>query len=286
VTDIGGERRVVKLYRREDVERYMCVGSGARNEGLLPAPLAGHVPALVGYGANADCEVAILELVAGEQPPAALWADQRTRAAGRMLGLIHSQVGDWFGSLDGAYRFDGLSAAFRRRWSVAMDLLRQLDAGLATAAEDWAAARLARLRARSGPRLVHGDYGSGNLIWRGPTSAVVLDWEHARYGDPGEDWAKILLAALFPERNGFGRQPATLVDLYAGWREATGHDLYRIAADLDLYLAYFAATLGAFLSSDGGARLDFLRALVTGRASARGLVDGLWSVGAAGVGAE
>jgi aminoglycoside phosphotransferase (APT) family kinase protein len=51
-----------------------------------------------------------------------------------------------------------------------------------------------RMRAGCGihteaPRLLHGDFWPGNVLWRGAELAAVLDWEDAALGDPLSDLA-------------------------------------------------------------------------------------------------
>jgi aminoglycoside phosphotransferase (APT) family kinase protein len=42
---------------------------------------------------------------------------------------------------------------------------------------------------RNPERLLHGDYWSGNVLWRGDELAAIIDWEDARVGDPLLDLA-------------------------------------------------------------------------------------------------
>ncbi len=47
------------------------------------------------------------------------------------------------------------------------------------------------------PRLLHGDFWPGNLLWRDGELAAIIDWEDAVYGDPLSDLAVSRLDALW-----------------------------------------------------------------------------------------
>jgi aminoglycoside phosphotransferase (APT) family kinase protein len=85
----------------------------------------------------------------------------------------------------------------------------------------WLAARVPPAAA---PRLVHGDFRNGNLIFR-PNEGVVavLDWELAHIGDPMEDLGWICVnpwrfGMVDKPVGGFGERE----DLYAGYEAASG----------------------------------------------------------------
>src|SRR5262249_24733536 len=91
---------------------------------------------------------------------------------------------------------------------------------------------------------------------------VALDWEHARWGHPVEDWAKMRLAETFAEPNGFTPDIWRTADIVAGaageaWTAGgTGNWLK------DFLLAYYAISLGVFFAGTPNARLEWVRRLV------------------------
>lgn len=258
-THLDGYPVVVKRYRFEETPRFKCIGSGARNEGLLPPSLGDLAPKLLAYCEDTEAEVAVLEQRHGLKLLADAIGSREATLAGETLGHIHSIQGAYFGSLDGHYRFDSEAEAFIPRWRVAMDLLGEVDGALARATDEWAAPQMRYMTRSISPRLVHGDFGPANLLWLDEHRLVaVLDWEHARYGDPMEDWAKILLACEFPEPNGFGNDSVVLGALVNGWLRFSGISQLSQDPVMDLYKAYFAATLGVFFGKAGEARLEWL----------------------------
>jgi len=73
------------------------------------------------------------------------------------------------------------------------------------------------------PRLVHGDFRNGNLMFRPEGVVAVLDWELAHVGDPMEDLGWICVnpwrfGAVDKPVGGFGERE----DLYAGYEAAGG----------------------------------------------------------------
>jgi hypothetical protein len=271
IVDIDGQKCCLKRYPHAETARYKVYGSGYLNESLLPDILSGDVPRIVRHGRTADDDYAYLELISGVCWPTADLTQAQVRACGFMLGKIHQQRGQWFGSLDGEHRYSSWPDSWRPRWEVMVSLLRDADSALADEVARWGTARLASLPITCGPRLVHGDYGPANLIWvTGRPMPRVIDWEHARFGHPAEDWAKILLAERFVEPNGF--RPASgswAHELWQGWQESwPDNECGEVLTEESLlfFMVYFAGTLGVFLDGAGGGRIDWISDALDGDA--------------------
>jgi aminoglycoside phosphotransferase (APT) family kinase protein len=69
---------------------------------------------------------------------------------------------------------------------------------------DWLAAR-ADTACHDPPRLLHGDFWPGNLLWVDDRLNAVLDWEDAAIGDPLSDVACTMLELTYP----FGARAAS-----------------------------------------------------------------------------
>jgi len=250
---------VLKRYAHTETERLKCIGSGARNEALLPNTLAGLAPSLLAFSSNNEEEIVVLSHHTGRNLQVEEIGPIEAQMSGEVLGQIHSVTGAFFGSLDGNYRFDTLSDAFAGRWNVAMRLLHGVDRGLAADVNTWALPLIRQLNIFWPPRLVHGDFGLSNLLWHPSRQMpIVLDWEHAHFGDPREDWAKIHLATRFLEPNGFGSDDVVLDTLWHGWLKTVRAIYLPAGPFMQLYEAYYAATLGVFFEGDGYNRLEWL----------------------------
>jgi len=249
----------VKTYSSVDTARFKCWGSGVANERTARRLLGDAVPQVVDVWADGEAEYARLEWLDGR--PLDLGAPADLVAAGRLLGAVHACTGTWWGSLDGAHRFGDQRAAFASRFQAGVRLLAGHEPALAARVEGWSAPRLAAAGWRGEPRLVHGDFGPNNLLRCGAV-VRVLDWEHARWGHPLEDWAKIRFAARFPEPNGFGAQQAALDLLAQGWTAVRGAPPPSAEPEGQLLEAYLAMCLGTFFPARPNPRLQWLADLV------------------------
>ncbi|MBX3061592.1 MAG: phosphotransferase [Anaerolineae bacterium] len=96
-----------------------------------------------------------------------------------------------------------------------------------------------QLAQRNQPTLLHGDYWSGNILWRDHQLIAVIDWEDARIGDPLADLAVTRLEMLWA----FG------IDAMHRFT-----DLYRTMTSLDFnnlpYWDLYAALRPAFKIAD------------------------------------
>jgi hypothetical protein len=269
ITELDGRICCLKKYPHAETARYKVYGSGYLNESLLPGALSAAVPRIICHGRTAHDDYAYMEFIDGRHRPAENLSQPEVHACGSMLGKIHQQRGRWFGSLNGEYRYTSWRDSWRPRWEVMIRLLRDADDALADKVNCWGKARLASLRETCDPCLVHGDYGPGNLIWveRRPLP-VVIDWEHARFGHPAEDWAKIFLAEIFREANGFSWAIGSCTSgLWQGWLDACeGNYLSEILTEeaLLFFLVYFAGTLGVFLDGARGGRIHWIRDVLDG----------------------
>ncbi len=86
----------------------------------------------------------------------------------------------------------------------------------------------------NGPRLLHGDYWPGNVLWQENRLAVVVDWEDAMVGDPLADLAIArsnlvwshgpgpcrAFTSRYAERTGFDLDGLWLWDIHAAWAMA------------------------------------------------------------------
>ena len=94
------------------------------------------------------------------------------------------------------------------------------------------------------PTLVHGDYHMGNLLFRGPEVAAVLDWEIAQLGQPLLDLA-CLCVMVARRRFGGDTAPGGSIDVeIADFVRLYGADPERMRWYLALSLYKYAAILG------------------------------------------
>ena len=235
-----------KTYSAQDTAKFKCWGSGAGNERWAAALLGDLVPAVRAVWADEYAEYAELSWIEGTVSTEL--AQENIHTAGCLLGRVHACRGTWWGSLDGRWRFNSATEAFADRFAAATRLLRRSDPELAYTVSAWSRRELPRLHLPGPPVLVHGDFGPGNIVF-GACSVHVIDWEHSRWGAAGEDWAKIRLAAEFPEPNGFGSSEK--VDaLAAGWATIHGRAAPLNATTEQFLLVYYAVCLGVFFTEN------------------------------------
>ena len=248
-----------KVYLFSETAQFKCFGSGHINESFLPSNIRAFTPRVLGTRKTAATEETYLSILPGNRLPGHLMNQRQVRVAGERLRNIHNIRGKWFGSLDGRYRFNNWKDAWGRRWEVMLKLVRSARSDLADDLENWGKQLLPEIDSQWEPCLVHGDYGPANLLWPSEKCAPwVLDWEHARYGHPAEDWAKLLVSQRFPEPNGFGEAQGSIpVAILEGWL-STGPFLSWSVELTALLCAYYLGSLGVFLDSEPSPRLDWL----------------------------
>ena len=101
-----------------------------------------------------------------------------------------------------------------------------------------------RVPAESAPTLVHGDYHLGNLLFRGPEVAAVLDWEIAQLGQPLLD-VGCLCVMVARRRFGGGTAPGGSIEVeIADFIRLYGADPVLMRWYLALSLYKYAAILG------------------------------------------
>jgi hypothetical protein len=254
-----------KVYPADESARFKCYGSGHLNEGRLPRVAATFAPALISATTGPGGDEAYLERLPG-MPLRVDQLDQRQAgAAGARLAAIHAARGEWYGSLDGTHRYADWAGSWTPRWKLMITLVAGLDWKLAADLDAWGRSKLSSVHDGTPPTLVHGDFGPANLLWSANDPRPwVIDWEHARFGHPAEDLAKMRLAELFPEANGFRLGDRTLLPaVEAAWREGGAVPAWPPHLE-HLLLAYFAGTLGVFLDPPPRPRLTWLRSMLTG----------------------
>lgn len=258
----AGREYALRRFLPEDTERFMCWGSGSANERLAADLLPGGVPA-AGEAWTTGGVTTTLQDWLPYPTLAQARVDARTGAlAGAALGAIHRLRGGAPGSLDGRHRFGRQSEAFGSRWRHALGLLGPERPALAEELAAWAAPRLAALPDGQEPRLVHGDFGPTNILLDpGGTACVAIDWEHARWGDPYEDLAKIRAARHFPEPNGFGADDGVWAALRRAWAEAAEVPWDCAREAMELYETYYVVCLSVFFDSAPNHRLRALEDL-------------------------
>jgi aminoglycoside phosphotransferase (APT) family kinase protein len=256
-----GSCTAIKTYPHSNTLRFKCWGSGASNERIARELLGDVVPSTLELWYDDAAEYARLEWIDGVHFDPARMDEADLVAAGRLLGRIHSTHGAGWGSLDGAYAYPDPASAFAARFAAAVALLAEHDVRLARQVSSWSLPLLAWVRWDGPSTLVHGDYGLANLIRR-QGRIHVLDWEHARWGHPEEDWTKIRLVSRFPEPSGFGRATEALPLLEEGWSAVTGRPAPRSEPAGTLLAVYFAMCLGTFFAVEPNPRLRWLRGLL------------------------
>jgi len=127
------------------------------------------------------------------------------------------------------------------RWAW---LMERAAADLTGRAPELGGLLAERVPAEGPPTLVHGDYHMGNLLFRGPEVAAVLDWEIAQLGQPLLDLACLCVMVARRRFDG-GTAPGGSIDLEIGdFIELYGADPEEMRWFLALSLYKYAAILG------------------------------------------
>jgi aminoglycoside phosphotransferase (APT) family kinase protein len=255
---VAGARWACKTYHYTDTEKFKCWGSGARNEEVARILLGEAVPIIGATWDDEEAEHVLIEWIDAEPLDPAVATRNQFIMAGKVLGRIHSHGNSYWGALDGSFRFENPTDALRSRIGASVRLLAATDPALADALTRWSDQQLSRVAWNERPSLIHGDFGVRNLLCSGVDHLYVIDWEHARWGDPLEDWAMMRFSLAFPTPNSFGSRQ-NLCQVKTGWRETAGRPLPRDDALEKLLYAYYAACLGVFFAKSQNSRLRWLR---------------------------
>jgi aminoglycoside phosphotransferase (APT) family kinase protein len=210
---------------------------------------------------------ALMELVVGEECEAVTVREAPETVAGAAIDVLHrlavlspesSGIGD---------EIPRTPLGEIERWN---GLMARSPVWLRTAASEFARILASTAPAPTTPRLVHGDFHYGNLLFRGQAVCAVLDWEIAELGDPRMDLGCLAVAALrsryLPEPNPTGHLDLSaerLIEIYGRPDDAA----WFVAASCFKY----AAILGYNLAlHESGRRRDPIYAQLTG--TMRGLM--------------
>jgi aminoglycoside phosphotransferase (APT) family kinase protein len=211
---------------------------------LLGAAASVRVPTVL-LEEDGEPPLFIMEFIPGEafeplvdvsaNPPSAAVVTARAIAAARVLARLHQLDPAEIGMTESAV---GVAAELNR-WA-------RLFATVGVGICDGHADLLARLRERLPddvrPRVVHGDYRVGNLLFVGAEPMAVIDWEIGGVGDPRTDLAWLLmltdplhrLSEATDERNAAsGRGMPALAQLLDAYLQAGGLP----ADDVEWFLA-------------------------------------------------
>jgi aminoglycoside phosphotransferase (APT) family kinase protein len=209
---------------------------------------------------DGDPPLFVMRFIAGEAyeprwdvsrvPPAPATVRARAAAAAAMLGHLHALS----------------PAAVGLGGEPAVALGNELDRWarlFATAGDDLRGDEAALYRALSttipgavGPRIVHGDYRLGNLLFEGDGPPAIIDWELWSLGDPRTDLAWLLhftdpVIRRSADRDAANRQAAEAMPdrrrLLAQYMAVTGTDPGELSW-FDAYCQYKLASAMAVLA--------------------------------------
>jgi aminoglycoside phosphotransferase (APT) family kinase protein len=146
--------------------------------GLAPMPLGGDLD-----GQWSERPTSLISRLDGESEIMPGDPERWARELGRALAVVHAAGGDWLTGLPSV--FDGAGSQ------------AELDGPLAA----QVGSRWSQI-VGSPEVLAHGDYWSGNVVWRDRTLTGIVDWSGAARGPRGFDlgWCRLDLVLLFDER--------------------------------------------------------------------------------------
>ena len=185
-------------------------------------------------------------------PPEPAVVTGRADAAARMLGYLHLLDPTALGIADPAVPLEAELARWTRLFATVDNRI--------CPGHDAVRMRLsARLPAGVAPRVLHGDYRIGNILFDGTQPTAIIDWEIWGVGDPRTDLAWLLMLTdplqRFHEprdaRNTLaGKGMPSLGALLQVYEEVAGAPV----DDLDWFLAYvhykLASILAVFVKRD------------------------------------
>jgi aminoglycoside phosphotransferase (APT) family kinase protein len=182
--------------------------------------LGGLAPALLGGdpdGRWSEHPTSLISWLDGEADITPLDPESWARELGRALARVHAVASE---------RMVNLASVFDRRGGQA-----ELNGPLArNVVARWSEV------GGSPEVLTHGDYWSGNVVWRAGTLTGIVDWSGAARGPRGYDlgWCRLDLVLLYDERiadvflaayeTATGQHLSDAI-LWDGWAAARSHDV-------------------------------------------------------------
>lgn len=250
-TDEG--RLLVTLPRRgataEDL-RALVAATRLAAEAGVPVP---RLRALVAHDARVGGPMLVLEYRAGQAATArwpALPSAGRYAVAhrfGQLVAALHDRTGTRHADVLGREPFADIADTARARTRAALSALEGtvgIEPRVLAATADRLLRTFDRLAADdraagTPPSLLHRDLYLDNLVLDGDRIVLLTDFEHARFGDPAEDFGKL-------DELVFGWYPETREPFLAGYRTVRPWDgafERRVHAHIGLYnltmCAYF-----------------------------------------------
>ncbi len=130
------------------------------------------------------------------------------------------------------------------RWAM---LMQRAPEELTTRAGDLGGLLAAQVPVGRGPTLVHGDYHYGNMLFRGPKIAAILDWEIAEIGQPLLDLGCLCIVAIRRQYQGApnpgGAISVSMEELFQLYGVGAGEMRWYAAMSLYKYAAIFGYNL-------------------------------------------
>jgi aminoglycoside phosphotransferase (APT) family kinase protein len=236
-----GNRDVLRQAR---LLRLLGAVPGVRVPGVLLEE-DGEPPLFIMDFVPGECYEPLVDVSANPPPPSVVTA--RAQAAAGMLARLHRLDPAAIGVTDPAVTVAGELDRWIRLFATVDDSICPGHAGLR-------ARLLERVPAGVQPRVLHGDYRVGNMLFVGEDLTAIIDWEIWGVGDPRTDLAWLLtltdpLHRFHEPRDArntqAGRGMPTLAQLLDVYLQAEGAPI----DDLEWFLAYVQYKMASILST-------------------------------------